>query len=223
MALTWADFANGESALSIRNKLNTFNNAVVTDNATITSAVNTNAANIAQNTTDIAANTTDIATNASDITALEGRVAVNEDVLGSGVYDFVTLIGQYPTTPVTYNLTTTYQDVADYSSSGNIGFTVSETNGTFVPSTSGFYRISMFMSGTTSESSQKINTVALSQDGTIMFEGSTPFIDSTGLNRSFTAIFPLTAGSVYKLQMKANAASSVSFGTINFAAERVGQ
>jgi hypothetical protein len=221
MPLTWTDFANGESALSIRNKLNTFNNATVTEVATVTSASNANNTAIATNTADIATNATNIATNTSDIAALDTRVGSVEATLAAGINDFVTLIGNYPT-PVTYNLTTAYQNVANYSSSGNSGFTVSEVNGTFSPSHTGFYRISSFMSGTTAENSQKISTVAFVEDGVVLFEGSTTFISDTGLNRSFTAIFPLTAGKVYKLQIKANASSSVAMKALNFSANYVG-
>ena len=70
MALTWTSFNNGENALSIRNKLNTFNNSVVTEVATVVSASNTN-------TTNITTNTTAIATNATDIATLEAEVATN--------------------------------------------------------------------------------------------------------------------------------------------------
>lgn len=221
MALTWTDFANGESALSIRNKLNTFNNATVTEVASTVSAANTNAANIAANAADIATNTADIATNTADIAAIDTRVGSVEATLAAGINDFVTLIGNY-TTPVTYNLTTSYQDIANYNSAGNSGFTISEVNGTFSPSNTGFYRISSFMSGTTSESSQKVSTVAFVEDGVVLFEGSTSFISGTGLNRSFTAIFPLTAGKVYKLQIKADTSSSVAMKALNFSANYVG-
>ena len=221
MALTWTDFANGESALSIRNKLNTFNNAAVTEVASTVSATNTNTTNIATNTANIAQNTTDIATNASAISGVDTRVTTVEATLAAGINDFVTLIGNY-TTPVTYNLTTAYQDVANYNSSGASGFTISEVNGTFSPSHSGFYRISSFMSATTGESSQKIATAAFVEDGVVLFEGSTSFIADTGLNRSFTAIFPLVAGRVYKLQIKANTSSSVAMNSLNFSANYVG-
>lgn len=221
MALTWTDFANGESALSVRNKLNTFNNAAVTEVASAVSANNTNATNIAANTASIVTNTADIATNTSGLAALDTRVAANEAILAAGINDFVTLLGNY-STPVVYNLTTTYQDVANYNSSGFEGFTVSEVNGTFSPSNTGYYRISSFMSGDTAESSAKVATTAFVEDGVVLMEGSTTFVDNTGLNRSFTAIFPMTAGKVYKLQIKANAASSVSLNSVNFAANWVG-
>lgn len=221
MALTWTDFANGESALSIRNKLNTFNNAAVTEVASTVAASNANATNIATNTANIATNTADIATNTSDISGIDTRVTAVETTLAEGINDFVTLLGMY-STPVVYNLTTTYQDIANYSSAGNSGFTVSQTNGTFSPSHSGYYRVSTFMSADTSESSQKVATVAFVEDGVAIMEGSTAFIAGTGLNRSFTAIFPLVAGRVYKLQIKANTASSVSMNSLNFSANYVG-
>jgi len=221
MALTWTDFSNGESALSVRNKLNTFNNAAVTEVASTVSATNTNTTNIGTNTTDIATNTSDIASNTTDIAAIDTRVGTVEATLAAGISDFVTLLGQY-STPTAYSLTTTYQDIINYTSSGTSGFTVSATNGTFSPSHTGYYRISSFMSGTTTETSQKVSTVAFVEDGVVLFEGSTSFIDSTGLNRSFTAIFPLTAGKVYKLQIKANTSSSVSFTALNLSANYVG-
>lgn len=220
MALTWTDFANGESALSIRNKLNTFNNAVVTEAASTASASNTNATNIATNAANIAQNTTDIAQNTSDISGLDTRTTAIETQLTD--YNlFCTLWGIY-TTPAAYNLTTTYQDIANYPSDGHNGFTVSQVNGTFSPSHTGYYRISSFISATTGEASQKIATIALVEDGVALMEGSTSFIDSTGLNRSFTGIFPLTAGKVYKLQIKANASSSIAVTAINFSVDHVG-
>lgn len=221
MALTWTDFANGESALSIRNKLNTFNNAVVTEAASTASASNTNATNIAQNTSDIAQNVTDIAQNVSDISALETRATALETTL-THYGKFCTLYGVY-TTPKTYNLTTTYMDLANFGSSGNEGFTISAANGTFSPDHDGFYKVSLFLSGTTGESSQKVATVALVQDGTVVMEGSMHFIDSTGINVSFSGIFPLLASSVYKIQIKANTASSIDITADNFSIIHVGQ
>lgn len=221
MALTWSDFANGESALSIRTKLNAFNNSAVTEVASTVSATNTNTTNIATNTANITTNTTNIATNVSDISALDTRVTAAEATLAEGINDFATLIGNY-STPVAYNLTTTYQDIANYSSSGTAGFTVNTVNGTFTPTHTGYYRISFFMTGSTSESSSKVATTAFVEDGVALFEGSTSFISSTGIDRSFTAIFELTAGNVYKLQIKANTASSVSFDALNLAADWVG-
>jgi trimeric autotransporter adhesin len=221
MALTWADFNNGESALSIRNKINTFNNAAVTEVTSIASAANSNLAAITANTTNITTNTANIATNTANIVDLDTRVDTIETTLAEGVSDFATLIGSYPT-PAAYSLTGSYQDVANYTSSGSDGFTVDTVAGTMSPSHTGYYRISSFMSGDTSESSQKIATVAFVEDGVTVMEGSTSFISATGLNRSFTAIFPMYAGRVYKLQIKADAASGVSMKSLNFSANYVG-
>lgn len=225
MALTWADFANGESALSIRNKLNTFNNAVVTADSSNAAAINANAANIATNTSDIAtldttvsghttsigANTTNIATNTADIAEINSKA-----------FSFATLYGVYGT-PLTYNLTTSYQDLSNYAAQGSSGFTVSTVNGTLTPAKTGFYQVSLFLTGTTSESSEKIATVAFVEDGVVLMAGSTPYITATGVNGNFAGIFPLTAGKEYKIQIKSNVAGTVSITANNFAMHFVGE
>ena len=220
MAVTWADFNNGESALSIRTKLNTFNNAVVADNASIATAVNNNATNIAANATDIAANTTDIATNASAITTVAARTTAIETLLDD--YNvFGTLYGVY-TTPKVYNLTTSYQDLANFALSGSNKITVSPTNGTFTPTHGAFYKVSLFFTGTTVESSQKIVTIAFVEDGVVVMEGSGTFIAATGVNMAFSGIFPLQTGSVYKIQIKANTTSTINITADNFGIHHVG-
>lgn len=220
MALTWTDFANGESALSIRNKLNTFNNAVVTESASTASAANTNATNIATNAANIATNTTDIATNASDIAAIDTRVTAVETTLADyNIYS--TLFGVYGT-PKTYNLTTSYMDLANFASAANNGFTVSATNGTLTPAHTGYHRISLFVTGTTTETSQKVATVALVEDGVVLMEGSATYIAATGINISFSGIFPLTAGKVYKIQIKGNTAGTINITADNFSVDHVG-
>lgn len=220
MALTWTDFVNGESALSIRNKINTFNNAAVTEAATTTTASNNNAANIATNAANIATNTTDIATNTSDIAALDTRVTSVETTL-SDYNIYSTLYGVYGT-PKAYNLTTSYQDLANFANAADNGFTVSATNGTITPAHTGYHRISLFLTGTTTESSQKVATVALVEDGVVLMEGSATYIAATGINIAFTGIFPLTAGSVYKIQIKGNVAGSIAITADNFSVDHVG-
>ena len=54
MAIVWTDYDNGDSLLTIRNSINSFNNSVVTD-------VNSNTTNTGTNTTNIATNTAAIA------------------------------------------------------------------------------------------------------------------------------------------------------------------
>jgi hypothetical protein len=220
MPLTWTDFANGESALSIRNKLNTFNNATVTEVATVTSASNANNTAIATNTSDIATNATNIATNTSDIAALDTRVGAVETTL-SDYNIYCTLFGVY-STPKAYNLTTSYQDLALFANSADNGFTVSATTGTLTPAHTGYHRISLFLTGTTTESSEKVATVALVEDGVVLMEGSTNYIDDTGINVSFTGIFPLTAGKVYKIQIKGNTNGSINITADNFSVDHVG-
>ena len=220
MALTWADFNNGESALSIRTKLNAFNNATVTETSSISTAVNNNAANIATNTTNIATNAADIATNATDISAVEARTTVIETRLQD--YNvFGTLYGVY-STPKTYNLTTSYQDLANFASTGSHLITTSGANGTFTPTHTAFYKVSLFITGTTSESSQKIATVALVEDGVVLMEGSSPYISATGINVAFSGIFPFTAGSEYKIQIKGNTSGTINITADNFAIHHVG-
>lgn len=67
MAIVWTDYSNGESLLTVRTNINSFNNSVVSDVNTNTTSNATNATNIATNTSDITTNTSDIATNTSDI------------------------------------------------------------------------------------------------------------------------------------------------------------
>ena len=220
MAVTWSDFNNGESALSIRTKINSFNNSVVADNTSIATAVNANGTAIAANEAAILANAADIAANILEISGLDSRTTALETKLED--YNvFATLYGVY-TTPKVYNLTTTYQDLANFASSGSSLITVSAVNGTFSPTHSAFYKISLFITGTTGESSQKIATVALVEDGVVLMEGANPFISGTGINVSFSGIFPLTAGKVYKIQIKANTSSTVSITADNFAMNHVG-
>lgn len=220
MALTWADFNNGESALSIRTKINAFNNAAVTEVGTISAAVNTNIANIATNTAAIGTNTTNIATNTSDIADIDTRTTAIETKLAD--YNvFGTLYGVY-SSPKAYNLTTTYQDLANFASSGSHLITASTTNGTFIPTHTAFYKVSLFITGTTSESSQKIATIALVEDGVVLMEGSSPYIAATGINIAFSGVFPFTAGKEYKIQIKGGTAGTVNITADNFAVHHVG-
>jgi hypothetical protein len=220
MALTWADFNNGESALSIRTKLNTFNNATVTETTSISTAVNNNATAIAANAAAIATNVSDIADNAADIAAVDARTTVIETKLAD--YNvFGTLYGVY-TTPKTYNLTTSYQDLANFASTGSHLVTVSGANGTFTPTHTAFYKVSLFLTGTTSESSEKVATVALVEDGVVLMSGSAPYIAATGINMSFSGIFPFTAGKEYKIQLKGNTTGTINVTADNFAIHHVG-
>lgn len=220
MALTWADFNNGESALSIRTKLNTFNNSVVTEAASIAAAANTNAGDIDALEVRMAAAEGSVVTNASDIDAVEARATALENTL-TDYNVFGTLYGVY-NTPKVYNLTTTYQDLAGFGAFGSHLITASTVNGTFTPTHTAFYKVSLFITGTTTESSQKIATVALVKDGVVVMEGSTPYIAATGINVSFSGIFPLTAGGEYKVQIKGNTAGTISITADNFAIHHVG-
>lgn len=220
MALTWADFNNGESALSVRTKLNTFNNAVVTEAASITLATNNNA-------NDIDALELRMTTAEGDIDAAELRLDTAEadiDALENTLADynvFGTLYGVY-STPKVYNLTTSYQDLANFGAFGSNLVTASTVNGTFTPTHTAFYKVSLFITGTTTESSQKIATVALVEDGVVLMEGSAPYISATGINIAFSGIFPFSANSEYKIQIKGNTAGTISVTADNFAIHHVG-
>jgi hypothetical protein len=234
MALTWADFNNGESALSVRTKLNTFNNAVVTEAASIAAAANVNADDIdaleLRMTTaegDIDAAELRMTTAEGDIDAAELRldtaetdIAALENTL-SDYNVFGTLYGVY-TTPKVYNLTTSYQDLANFGAFGSNLVTASTVNGTFTPTHTAFYKVSLFVTGTTTESSQKIATVALVEDGVVLMEGSSPYISATGINIAFSGIFPFSADSEYKIQIKGDTAGTISVTADNFAIHHVG-
>lgn len=73
MAVSWIDYINGEGLLSIRNKINAFNNAVVTEVGTILSNITSLSASISTNTTNIATNAANIATNTADIVDLQTK------------------------------------------------------------------------------------------------------------------------------------------------------
>lgn len=220
MALTWSDFANGESALSIRNKLNTFNNAVVTEAASTASAANTNGTAITALDTRVTSNDTDITALQGRATALETRATAIETTLADyNIYS--TLYGVYGT-PKTYNLTTSYVDLANFANASDNGFTVSAATGTLSPAHTGYHRISLFVTGTTTETSQKVATVALVEDGVVLMEGSATYISATGINISFSGIFPLTAGKVYKIQIKGNTAGTINITADNFSVDHVG-
>lgn len=220
MAITWSDFNNGESALSIRTKINNFNNSVVADNTSIALAVNNNSDNINTNAGNIVANTAAIATNTAGIASLGTRTTALETLLLD--YNvFGTLYGVYGT-PKTYNLTTSYQDLANFALSGSHLVTASTTNGTFSPIHGAFYKVSLFFTGTTTETSQKVATIALVEDGVVVMEGSNPYIQATGINMSFSGIFPLKANSVYKIRIKGNTAGTIAITSDNFAIHHVG-
>jgi hypothetical protein len=224
MALTWADFTNGESALSIRTKLNNFNNNVVTADNSNVAAINANTANIATNTANIATNTSDISDNADAIVALSASVNTNtSDIadINSTAFSFATLYGTYGTL-LTYNLTTDYQDLANYPLQGSNNFTVSATNGTLVPTQTGYYQVSLFLTGFTTESSQKTATVALFEDGVALMAGSSHYKDDIGINVTFTGIFPLVAGREYKIGIKGSTTGTIGVAAKNFAMHYVG-
>jgi hypothetical protein len=224
MALTWADFTNGESALSIRTKLNNFNNNVVTADNSNVAAINANAAAILTHTGQIATHTTDIATNTADIATNTADIATNTaDIadINATAFSFATLYGTYGTL-LTYNLTTDYQDLANYPLQGSNNFTVSATNGTLVPTQTGYYQVSLFLAGFTSESSQKTATVALIEDGTPLMAGSSHYKDDIGINVSFAGIFPLVAGREYKIAIKGTTTGTIGVSAKNFAMHYVG-
>ena len=94
MAIAWTDFTSGDLLSTIRGKINSFSNAVVT-------AVNNNTSNISTNTASIATNTTNIA-------ALAAESIVNEDRIDTleGFHTFDYVSGQSITVP-----STTYSSV----------------------------------------------------------------------------------------------------------------
>ena len=220
MALTWADFNNGESALSVRTKLNAFNNSVVTEAASIALATNNNADDIDALEVRMTSAEGAIVTNVTDIADVEARTTDLETTLAD--YNvFGTLYGVY-TTPKVYNLTTSYQDLANFGAFGSNLVTASTVNGTFTPTHTAFYKVSLFITGTTTESSQKIATVALVEDGVVLMEGSAPYIAATGINIAFSGIFPFSANSEYKIQIKGSTAGTISVTADNFAIHHVG-
>lgn len=220
MALTWADFNNGESALSVRTKLNAFNNSVVTEAASIALATNNNADDIDAVELRMTAAEGAIVNNVTDIADVEARTTTLENTLAD--YNvFGTLYGVY-TTPKVYNLTTSYQDLANFGAFGSNLVTASTVNGTFTPTHTAFYKVSLFITGTTTESSQKIATIALVEDGVVLMEGSSPYIAATGINIAFSGIFPFTSGKEYKIQIKGATAGTVSVTADNFAIHHVG-
>jgi hypothetical protein len=224
VAITWTDFQNGESALSIRNKINTFNNSVVTENSSIVQAVNANVSSIATNTTNISNNTSAIANNTADITTNTASIAATAlavSTIQNKIDVFATLYGVYGT-PQAYNLTTSYQDLDNFGASATGSFTASTVNGTLIPGKTGYYQVSLFFTGNTPESSEKVATVALIENSTVLMEGSTSFISDRGINVSFTGIFPLTAGNTYKIQIKSNTASTINITADNFSMHYVG-
>lgn len=78
MAITWTNYNNGDSLLTIRNAINAFNTATKTAVNTNETDIASNAADIATNTANIATNTADIATNVTDIAALDVRTTAIE-------------------------------------------------------------------------------------------------------------------------------------------------
>ena len=65
MAISWTNFLNGDTLLSIRDKLNAFSTSVVTE--------------VHTNTTNIATNTSNIATTTAVLSALDTRITTIED------------------------------------------------------------------------------------------------------------------------------------------------
>ena len=71
MAITWTEWNNGGSLITLRTGLNSFNNSVV-------SAVNTNTADIEAISSNVSSNTTDISTNTDTINTIDGRLNILE-------------------------------------------------------------------------------------------------------------------------------------------------
>jgi len=156
MALSWTDFNNGESLLTLRNSINSFNNSVVTDVNTNTTAVSTNASNIS---------TLDgrISTNEDDIASLSDRVTVNEADILTNVADIVDLNIKAPFIPSydyvkganivvtddTYEevarMTTTSRPAGIYKLSQSMLYSLDSTN------TSAYFRFSLNGGSTWSE------------------------------------------------------------------------
>jgi len=81
MAITYTDFVNGDTLLTIREKLNTFNNSVVGETATLASDILSNTGGINVNTANIATNTADISTNAYNISLNNSSITDNTNRL----------------------------------------------------------------------------------------------------------------------------------------------
>ena len=75
MALSWNNFLNGETLMSIRSKLNTFNTNVVAETNSMNSAIGNNATNIQSNSTNIAALDVEVVVLEDRVTVVEGEVA----------------------------------------------------------------------------------------------------------------------------------------------------
>lgn len=223
MAVTWTDISNGESALSIRGKINSFNASVVTETTSNTNAINTNTSNITTNANAISTNATNIATNTSDIATHDSRLDAI-DIFHQQVGKYGTLIGPDTTGGANiYNLTTTYQDIDGFSTAGSLGTTVSTANGTITPSITGYYRVSLFMSGDMPVGSDSVVMLALIEGTSVLMEGvSTVTTSADKLGVSFTGIFQLTASTVYKTQIKSDAPYTLTVTANNFAVELVG-
>ena len=173
-------------------------------------------------------NTTNIATNTVAIDALDTRVTANEAELEANatfhesVGKYATLIGP-ATSPDAYSLTTTYQDITAFNTAIANGPTVSAGNGTIEVAQTGVYRVSLFLSATTTENSQHVATAGLHDSITgIIMEGSASYVDDTGLTISFTGSFVLTAGRTYKIQIKGVTAGTIAVIASNFAVEMLG-
>lgn len=86
MAITWTNINNQENGLSVRNKLNTFNDLVSNMSITMDSLVTTTGNHttaIATNTTDIATNTTNIETNTADIATINNFKVYEYEVINN--------------------------------------------------------------------------------------------------------------------------------------------